>query len=100
MGDGPKVSKITCVSPLEDEKPENGNVDVHVECDDGSIYSLLVATPKNIEWYMDKEGMDYFFGFPPVLVRVLNQANIEKAIHALASEDGGRWLRFYGAIQE
>jgi len=69
----PKVLRISYVSSLEGANPENDNIDVHVHLNDGSIYSLLVATPNNIFWCMDNEGIDYYFGAPPLFVRFLNK---------------------------
>ena len=91
--------RIEPVSPLDKEAPENGNIDVFVRLDDGRVYSLLVATPNNIYSCMDNEGIDYFFGVPPLFVKVLTRENIETAVRALVSEYGGRWLEVYGTLQ-
>jgi len=48
-------------------------------------------------WRM--RGVDYYFGTPPVFVRLLNRDCIEKAIEALVREDNGRWLGVYGTLQ-
>ena len=39
---------------------ENSNIDVFVELEDAYIYSVVVATAKNIESLMHKEKMNYF----------------------------------------
>lgn len=90
---------ITYVSALDDVDPENDNIDVHVQLNDGRVFSLLVATPNNIFLCMANEGVDYYFGTPPVFVKLLNRNRIEKAIAALVTEDDGRWLKVYGTIQ-
>jgi hypothetical protein len=90
---------INYVSALEEVDPENDNIDVHVELDDGRMFSLLVATPNNIFWCMANDGVDHYFGTPPVFVRLLNKDLIEKAIEALVTEDNGRWLEVYGTLQ-
>jgi len=91
---------ITYVGGLEEVDPENDNIDVHVELGDGRVFSVLVMTPNNIFWCMENERVDYYFGTPPVFVRLLNRDCIEKAIEALLAEDGGRWLEVYGTEQK
>jgi hypothetical protein len=94
-----RIKSIKFVSPLEEADPENDNVDVHINLDDGRTYSLVVATPNNIYWCMDNEGVDYFFGVPPVFVRRLTVENVERALRALVDADGGRWLKVYATLQ-
>lgn len=94
-----KIKTIVYPSPLEENNPENDNIDVHVYLDDGRIYSFTVATPNNIFRCMENEGIDYFFGFPPVFVQLLTRDNIERALKAIVSEDNGKWLEVYGALQ-
>ena len=48
---------------------------------------------------MANEGVDYFFGIPFLFVSVLDEAHVEKAIRAILSEDGGKWLSVYGVLQ-
>ena len=92
--------EIEYVSPLEDADPVNDNIDVHLRLRDGRVYSLLVATPNNIYSYMNNSREEYFFGVPPVFVRVLDRKHVEEAISALMSENDGRWLNIYGTLQE
>jgi uncharacterized membrane protein YpjA len=94
-----RLQRIEYLSSWDDIDPESDNVDVHIYLDDGSVYSLLVATPKNIYWCMENEGIDYFFGTPPVFVARLDKAHVERAIEALISTDDGRWLHTYGVLQ-
>ena len=96
----PQLLKINYPSPLEEVDPENDNIDVHVHFDNGSVYSFLIATPNNIYWCMDNEGIDYFFGTPPVFVRRLTHDCIYEALIAIATADGGKWISLYGALQE
>jgi uncharacterized membrane protein YpjA len=91
--------QIKYISPLEDVNPENDNIDVHLVLDDGRVFSLLLATPNNIFWCMANEGVDYYFGTPPLFVRLLNHECIEKGVKALLTEDNGRWLNVYGVLQ-
>ena len=39
---------------------ENDNIDVFVELENAYVYTVVVATAKNIESLMDKERMNYF----------------------------------------
>jgi hypothetical protein len=95
-----RIESITYPSPLEESDPENDNIDVHVQLDDGSVYSFLVATPNNIFQCMKKEGIDYFFSYPaPLLVNRLTSASIETALKALLSGEEKFWLRLYGVHQ-
>jgi len=93
------MMEIKFLSPIEDVNPENDNVDVLVSLDDGRSFSFLVATPSNIFWSMANEGIDYYFGTPPLFVRVLNRECVEKAIKAIITEGDGRWLDVYGTPQ-
>jgi uncharacterized membrane protein YpjA len=93
-----RIKQIKYVSPIEEANPENDNIDVHVYLDDGRIYSFIVATPNNIYWCMDNEEIDYFFGFPPVFVKLLTTDNIEKALNAIFAERT-KWLGVYGTLQ-
>jgi hypothetical protein len=76
-----RIESITYPSPLEESDAKNDDVDVHVQLDDGSVYSFLVATPDNIRWCMEQEGIDYFFSYPPlVFVHRLTAENIEREL--------------------
>ncbi len=63
------------------------------------IYSFVVATPNNIFWCMENEGIDYFTCFPPpVFVRRITPDNIERALHDLSSKHEEMWAN-YGVLQ-
>ena len=74
-------------------------MDVFLHLDDGRTYNFLVATLNNIYWCMENEGLDYFFGVPPVSVKRITPENIERAFLALL-ESGEEALNTYGALQE
>jgi hypothetical protein len=93
-----KIDRVELVSEPADI--ENDNIDVHLYLDDGRIYSLVVATPNNIYCCMENEDESYFFGVPPVFVKELSLENISVAMEALVSEDSGKWLEVYGALQD
>jgi len=92
-----KIAKITYLSELVEINTENDNLDVHVRLDDGREYTFTVATPNNIFWCMENEGIDYFFGEPIIFVKNLTRENIERALERIVAEDGGRWLSIYGS---
>lgn len=89
--------RVEFLSPETEIDPDNDNVDVVLHLDDGRAYNFLIATPNNIYWCMDNEGIDYFFGDPPLFVRKLNRENVERAITALLVDS--RWLEIYGSSQ-
>lgn len=74
----------------------NVNIDVFVDTDDGYTYKLSLATPKRLQFLMEKEKMDYYgSGYPFTLVNKLTPEIIEQAVKAFAEEDGGYWLKVY-----
>jgi len=83
---------------LDDLDVDNGNYDVFVELDDGRVYSITVATPNNVYWCMQNEGLDYFFGCPILFVKRLTTDNVERAILALIDDE--RFLPVYGVLQD
>jgi hypothetical protein len=91
-----KIKKIEYLSELSEVNTEHDNLDVHVVLEDGREFTFVVATPNNVFWCMENEGIDYFFGEPILFVRCLTAENIEKAIRAIITEDDGRWLKVYG----
>jgi hypothetical protein len=92
-----KIASITYLSELAECNPENDSLDVHVLLDDGREFTFIVATPNNIFWCMENEGIDYFFGEPVIFVKNLNKENIERALERIVTEDGGKWLSTYGS---
>lgn len=91
-----KIKSIDYLCDLSEVNPEHDNVDVHVTLEDGREFTFVIATPNNVFWCMENEGIDYFFGEPMLFVKNLTAENIEKAITAIVSEDNGRWLEVYG----
>ena len=91
-----RIKTIRYPSGWNEVNPENDNIDVHVTLDDGQDFAVVVATPNNLFWCMDNEGVDYFIGQPMVFVKRLTPQNVEAAIAALVTENDGRWLAIYG----
>jgi hypothetical protein len=90
------VKSISYLSDLADANPDDDNLDVHVTLEDGREFTFVFATPNNVYSCMEREGIDYFFGSPMILVRSLTADNIERAVQAIVAEDDGRWLGIYG----
>lgn len=91
-----KIKSIDYLCDLSEVNPEHDNLDVHVTLEDGREFTFVVATPNNVFWCMENEGIDYFFGEPMIFVKCLTPENIEKAIRAIVAEENGRWLKVYG----
>ena len=73
----------------------NDNLDVFVELEDGSEYCVIVGTPKNILYLMDKDGMNFSeAGIPFIIVRKLTFNIIKEAIESYA-EGNAKWLKLY-----
>lgn len=91
-----KIKSIEYLCQLSEINPEHDNFDIHVTLEDGRDFTFVVATPNNVFWCMENEGIDYFFGQPMLFVKCLTPENIEKAVRAIVEEDNGRWLSVYG----
>ena len=66
------IKSISFPTYLEDITDiENENIDVFVELEDASMYTVVVATAKNIEYLMDKERMNYFEPGDPFILSLL-----------------------------
>ncbi|MGG3835835.1 hypothetical protein ABU162_29920 [Paenibacillus thiaminolyticus] len=90
-----KILNIEYPSYYDSLDKENGNMDIFVKLNDGMIYTMVVTTPNNYYWYMDKEGLDYIPASPPdIIVRSLNKEVVEKAIQTYI-QDNAYWLKLY-----
>jgi len=94
-----KINRIRYLSRLDENNPDNDNMDVLVELDDGRSCLVVFSTPNNIYWCMENEGKDYFFGVPIVFVKRLTAENLKRAIEAIILEDEGKWFEDYGSRQ-
>ena len=90
------VTKINFPSSLEyTEDLYNDNLNVFVELEDGSEYCVIVGTPKNILYLMDKDDMNFSeVGIPFIIVRKLTFDIIKEAIEAYAEGDA-KWLKLH-----
>ena len=98
-----KIKNIRYIHDWDFMDPENDNIDVFIEVENVDTYVLTVATPKNVEYLMEKYGINYSDpGYPFLLVKRLTEEIIAEAIHAHA-EDDGYWIKLYhfaGKIKE
>lgn len=91
-----KINKIEFPTPLSEIADiENDNLDVFIELEDGFSYNVVVSTPKNLIWYMEKENLNYIPAAPPdIIVKSLTENNIIEAIKNYAQDDAF-WLKLY-----
>ena len=90
------IKEISFPSPLKYiEDIYDDNLDVFVELEDGSEYTVIVGTPKNFLTLMNRHEMDFLEpGCPFIIVRKLTMEVIEKAIHA-HTQDNAYWLKLH-----
>lgn len=90
-----KILNIEFPAYYDQLDKDNGNMDVFVKLEDGMTYTMVVSTPNNYYWYMDKEGLDYIPALPPdIIVRNLSEDNVRKAVETFV-EDKAYWLKLY-----
>jgi hypothetical protein len=89
-----EVKKISFPTQLKDIKDiDDDNIDVFVELDDGYIYTVVIATYKNLLSQMDAMKSDFLeAGSPFIIVRRLTEEIIEQAVKSYAKEDA-YWLK-------
>lgn len=74
---------------------ENTNIDVFVESSEGYTYTIVAITPKNLQYLMDKEKMNYLEpGYPFIIVQKITEEIIIETLKAYA-EDDAYWLKLY-----
>ena len=74
----------------------NANLDVCITLENGTTYTLVFITPKNLEWMMKKDNISYvdpYFKF--IVVDQLDENIINAVIRDLVSNEC--LLREYGA---
>lgn len=84
-----KIKKIfypTLLSLTRDEY--NDNIDVIIELNDGSLTTIVVSTPKNLIWQMEKENLDFLpLGEPQLIVSKIDKAIIENALYEYVKDE-------------
>jgi hypothetical protein len=91
------VKSIRFPTYLEDNPDvASSNIDVFVELEHGYTYTVIVGTPKNIEYLMDKDKMNYFEPNDPfIIVKELTKDIIEETLKAYGEYKDGYWLKLY-----
>jgi len=79
------------------EDPFNSNVEVFVTFEDGLSVSIIVGTPKNFEYLMAKDQVNFYGpGLPWIIVKELTVENIYEAIQGYMDDcPNGYWLKLY-----
>ncbi len=75
----------------------NANVQVFVTFKDGLRVGVIVGTPQNLEYQMEKDKVNFYGpGLPWIIVKELTVENIQEAIQGYM-DDGpnGYWLKLY-----
>jgi hypothetical protein len=92
------IKNIRIINEITDI--ENDSIDVCVESEDGSTYTVSIATTKNILQRMDQQKSN--FSNPSelvIVVRKLTQEIITETLEAYA-EDNAFWLKLYQFASE
>lgn len=77
--------------------PFNSNVEVFVTFKDGLTVTIIVGTPKNLEYLMAKDRVNFYGpGLPWVIVKELTVETIHEAIQGYMDAcPNGYWLKLY-----
>lgn len=75
----------------------NSNIEVFVTLQDGFILTIIVGTPKNLQYLMKKDKVNYYGpGLPWLIVQKLTKEIIQEAIKAyIDDKSDGYWLKLY-----
>jgi hypothetical protein len=83
----------------EIEDVYNSNIEVFVKLQDGFVLTIIVGTPKNLQYLMEKDKMNFYSpGLPWIIVQKLTKEIIHEAIEAYIDEkpeDYCYWLKLY-----
>jgi hypothetical protein len=76
--------------------PDNDNIDVLVQTENGQQYTFVVATPDNVKNLMKKDNVSFLKpGLPFLFVEKLTDTNIRMVVEFLLEEDE-QLIRIYG----
>jgi hypothetical protein len=81
----------------EIEDVHNSNIEVFVTLQDGFSLTIIVGTPKNLQYLMEKNKANFYGpGLPWVIVQKLTKEIIQEAIEAYMDDKAdGYWLKLY-----
>jgi hypothetical protein len=86
-----RIKKIRFIDEVKDQL--NDSIDVGIEFEDGSSYTIIVRTPDNLVEEMLQESTNFIKpGTPVIVVKQLTKKTVNEAIKAYA-EDEGYWLK-------
>ena len=77
--------------------PFNSNIEVFVTLQDGFPLTIVVGTPKNLQYLMEKDKVNFYGpGLPWIIVQKLTKEIIQEAIKAyIDDKPEGYWLKLY-----
>ena len=75
----------------------NANIQVYITLQDGFCLSTIVGTPKNLQYLMEKDKVNFYKpGLPWIIVQKLTMEIIYEAIEAYMNDQpDGYWLKLY-----
>jgi len=81
----------------EIEDISNSNIEVFVRLQDGFPLTIIVGTPKNLQYLMEKDKVNFYGpGLPWIIVQKLTKEIIQEAIKAyIDDKPEGYWLKLY-----
>jgi predicted DNA-binding protein len=81
----------------EIEDVYNSNIEVFVTLQDGFPLTIVVGTPKNLQYLMEKDKVNFYGpGLPWIIVQKLTKEIIQEAIKAyIDDKPEGYWLKLY-----
>jgi predicted DNA-binding protein len=81
----------------EIEDVYNSNIEVFVKLQDGFSLTIVVGTPKNLQYLMEKDKVSFYGpGLPWIIVQKLTKGIIQEAIKAYIDDKAdGYWLKLY-----
>ena len=81
----------------EIEDVSNSNIEVFVTLQDGFSLTIIVGTPKNLQYLMEKDKVNFYGpGLPWIIVQKLTKEIIQEAIKAyIDDKPEGYWLKLY-----
>ena len=81
----------------EIEDVSNSNIEVFVTLEDGFPLTIIVGTPKNLQYLMEKDKVNFYGpGLPWIIVQKLTKEIIQEAIKAyIDDKPEGYWLKLY-----
>ena len=87
-----RIKKIEFIDEVTDQL--NDSIDVGIEFEDGSSYTIIVRTPGDFIEEMLQEGTNFIQpSTPAIVVKELTEKIVNEAIKAYAEDEEGYWLK-------